>query len=116
MRLLPVPAGTLRPGEPAPVDIYDDDGSLLLAEGQAADNEKLAQVLATRRVFINESLAHKWKGLSPSPLKNMLRPATATSTGPAPTGDLKPGKASSWTRASPRSFPSRRSGMPCTGC
>lgn len=86
MRLLPVPAGTLRPGEPAPVDIYDDDGALLLAEGQAADNEKLTQVLASRRVFINESLAHKWKGLSPSPLKNMLRPATA----PAQLGGAQP--------------------------
>jgi len=68
------------------VDIYDDDGALLLAEGQAADNEKLAQVLATRRVFINESLAQKWKGLSPSPLKNMLRPATS----PAQLGGAQP--------------------------
>jgi HD-GYP domain-containing protein (c-di-GMP phosphodiesterase class II) len=86
VRLLPVPAGTLRPGEPAPVDIYDDEGSLLLAEGQAAENEKLRQILATRRVFINESLAHKWKGLTPAPLMNMLRPATA----PAPARDVKP--------------------------
>jgi len=88
VKLLPVPAGTLRPGEPAPVDIYDDDGSLLLSAGQAADNGKLAQVLSTRRVFIDESLAHKWKGLTPSPLKNMLRPVSAPA--PAPAGDLKP--------------------------
>ena len=84
MRLLPVPAGTLRPGDTAPVDIYDEEGSLLLAAGQAVSNEKLLQILATKRVFIDERLAHKWKGLVPSPLKNMLRPAPAPATTPAP--------------------------------
>ena len=88
MRLLPVPPGTLRPGEPAPVDIYDGEGSLLLAEGRTAETEPLRQALATRRVFINEALAHKWKGLTAAPLMNMLRPATVEA--PATAGDAKP--------------------------
>ena len=91
MRLLPVPPGTLPPGVAAPVDIYGEDGSLLLAEGRAADTEALQQALATRRVFIDEALAHKWKGLNPTPLKNMLRPPTAPAPAAGTAGESKPG-------------------------
>ena len=100
MRLLPVPAGTLRPGDVAPVDIYDEAGSLLVAEGKTVDNEKLLDILATKRVFIDEGLAHKWKGLRPAPLKNMLSPPQSPPQAPsqspprpqaqAPVGDAKP--------------------------
>jgi HD-GYP domain-containing protein (c-di-GMP phosphodiesterase class II) len=68
------------------VDIYDEEGSLLMAEGRAAETDALRQALATRRVFIDEALAHKWKGLTPAPLMNMLRPAVAS----APASDSKP--------------------------
>jgi HD-GYP domain-containing protein (c-di-GMP phosphodiesterase class II) len=102
VRLLPVPAGTLRPGDLAPVNIYDAEGSLLLAEGRAVDNEKLLDILATKSVFIDEGLAHKWKGLRPAPLKNMLPPPQSPPQAPsqppprpqaqaqAPVGDAKP--------------------------
>ena len=83
VRLLPVPAGTLRPGDLAPVDIYDAEGSLLLAEGQAVDNEKLLDILAIKRVFIDESRAHKWKGLMPTPLKNMIQPPQSPPQAPS---------------------------------
>jgi hypothetical protein len=59
---MPVPAGSLRPGEPAPVDIYSDEGDLLLAQGQVAESERLRKLLNSQRFFIDESLAHKWKG------------------------------------------------------
>ena len=102
MRLLPIPVGTLRPGDVAPVDIYDEAGSLLVAEGKTVDNEKLLDILATKRVFIDESRAHKWKGLMPAPLKNMLSPPQSPPQAPpqspprpqaqaqAPVGDAKP--------------------------
>jgi HD-GYP domain-containing protein (c-di-GMP phosphodiesterase class II) len=70
---MPVPAGSLRPGEPAPVDIYSDEGSLLLAQGQVAESEPLRKLLNSQRVFIDESLAHKWKAVAAAPLKDMLR-------------------------------------------
>ena len=90
VRLLPVPAGTLRPGDPAPVDIFSDDGSLLLAAGRVADTEPVRQALANRRFFIDESLAHKWKGLSPAPLMDMLRAAPANVETQAKAGDGRP--------------------------
>ncbi len=74
MRLLPIPVRTLRPGDVARVDIYDEAGSLLVAEGKTVDNEKLLEVLAVKRIFIDERLAHKWKGVTPEPPKNMVLP------------------------------------------
>ena len=70
---MPVPAGSLQPGEPAPVDIYSNEGSLLLAQGQVAESELLRKLLSSQRVFIDESLAHKWKGVDPSSLKDLSR-------------------------------------------
>ncbi len=100
MRLLPIPVGILRPGDVAPMDIYDEAGSLLVAEGKTVDNEKLLDILATKSVFVDESRAHKWKGLMPAPLKNMLQPPQSPPQAPpqpppqpqaqAPVGDAKP--------------------------
>jgi HD-GYP domain-containing protein (c-di-GMP phosphodiesterase class II) len=86
---MPVPAGSLRPGEPAPVDIYSDEGSLLLAQGQVAESELLRKLLSSQRVFIDESLAHKWKGVAPSPLKDMLRAGAAPGQPAEPRPDPK---------------------------
>jgi HD-GYP domain-containing protein (c-di-GMP phosphodiesterase class II) len=70
---MPVPADAVRPGEPAPVDIYSDEGSLLLAQGQVAESELLRKLLNSQSVFIDESLAHKWKAVAAAPLKDLLR-------------------------------------------
>ncbi len=93
MRFLPVPVGTLRPGDVAPVDLYDADGSLLLAEGQTVDNEKLLEVLAVKRLFVEERLAHRMKGLMPSPLMNMLKPSPAQAQSAPPSPAQAPAQA-----------------------
>jgi len=111
VRRLPVPPGTLLPGEPAPADIYDEDGTLLLAEGRAVDTDLLRQTLASRRVFVDEAMAHKWKALTPDPLPNTLRlaaagagagaavPEAAPAAVNARAGDVKPAPTSRRSRS-----------------
>lgn len=73
MNLVLVTDDSLRRGEPAPFNVYDGEGRLLLAAGGVADTETLKKAVESQQVFIEERVSMEWKRAVTQRLNDMVR-------------------------------------------
>lgn len=73
MKVVPVTGDAVRPGEPAPFDIFDGEGHLLLAAGRMADTDQLQKALEAEQLYMDERVSVEWKRMVASRLEDMLR-------------------------------------------
>ena len=73
MKLVPVTDDSLRKGEPAPFDVFDGAGRLLLAAGGVADTDTLKEAVENQQVYIDERVSQEWKRAITMRLSDMVR-------------------------------------------
>ena len=73
MKLVPVTDDSLRKGEPAPFDVFDGEGRLLLAAGGVADTDTLKEAVENQQVYIDERVSQQWKRAITMRLSDMVR-------------------------------------------
>ena len=73
MKLVPVTDDSLRKGEPAPFDVFDGEGRLLLVAGGVADTDTLKEAVENQQVYIDERVSQEWKRAITMRLSDMVR-------------------------------------------
>ena len=73
VKLVPVTDDSLLKGEPAPFDVFDGEGRLLLAAGRVPDTDTLKEAVENQQVFIDERVSLEWKRAVTMRLGDMVR-------------------------------------------